>query len=74
MIREYNNAMARSHRVRILKIKGNNFRKELDFEIEYQLSLTVQERFKLMFSRADLIKEMLIRNGYRKPIEIIKRK
>ena len=46
---------------------------ELDFELDYQLSLSVEERFRMMFQRSREIAEMLIRNGHRKPFEIIKR-
>lgn len=58
----------------IYKSKENNTEKELDFEIKYQLSLTVQERFKMMFEKSRIMMEMLIQNGHRKPVEIIKRK
>ncbi|MEK7310325.1 MAG: hypothetical protein AAB038_05865 [Planctomycetota bacterium] len=59
--------------VRILKLKTHQPRKELDFELDYQLSLTVQERFQMMFQRSREIAQMLLRNGYRKPFEVIKR-
>lgn len=59
--------------VRILKVKGNQPRKELDFELDYQLSLTVQERFRMMEQSSRQILEQLLRNGYRKPFEVIKR-
>ena len=57
----------------ILKLDHDDEEKELDFEIEYQLSLTTEERFQMMFQRSREIAEMLLRNGYRKPFEIIKR-
>ncbi len=47
--------------------------RELDFELEYLASLTVQERFELMFRRSREIQEMLLRYGHRKPVEIVKR-
>ena len=65
--------MKRKHKTYVLKINEDNPKKELQFEIDFQLSLTTKERFKMMFERANRIKEMLIRNGYRKPFEIIKR-
>lgn len=58
----------------ILKAKINNEEKELDFEIEYQLSLTTEQRFKMMFKKSREMLEMLKKNGHRKPFEIIKRK
>ena len=46
---------------------------ELDFELTYQLSLSTQDRFEAMFRRSREIAEMLLRNGHRKPIEIVRR-
>jgi len=47
--------------------------KELDFELAYQLSLTTQQRFEMMFEKSRVLKELLIKHGHRKPFEIIKR-
>jgi hypothetical protein len=47
--------------------------RELEFELDYLASLTVQERFMLLFRRAREIREMLLRYGYRKPFEIVER-
>lgn len=58
----------------ILKYKTDDEDRELDFEIDYQLSLTVEERFKMMFQRSQEIARMLIENGYREPFKIVKRK
>lgn len=57
----------------ILKCDKDNEEKELEFELEYQRSLTVEERFKMMFQKSKEIAEMLLNNGHRKPFEIIKR-
>jgi hypothetical protein len=54
-------------------VKGDQPKRELEFELDFQASLTTQQRFEMMFKRSDQIKEMLIRHGYRKPVEIIKR-
>lgn len=43
---------------------------ELEFELNYLASLTLQERFELMFRRSREIQEMLLRYGHRKPFEI----
>lgn len=59
---------------KVLKLKRHNCKKELNFELDYQLSLTTQERFKMMFEKSNMIKEILLRNGYRKTFEVIKRK
>lgn len=47
--------------------------RELEFELDYLASLTVQERFALLFRRAREIQEMLLRYGHRKPFEIVER-
>jgi hypothetical protein len=56
-----------------LLVKGDQPKRELEFELDFQASLTTKQRFEMMFKRSDQIKEMLIRHGYRKPVEIIKR-
>ncbi|MCX7995509.1 MAG: hypothetical protein N3A65_07055 [candidate division WOR-3 bacterium] len=58
----------------VLKLKRPDEKKELQFELDFQSSLTTQQRFEMMFRQSNIIKEILIRNGYRKPFEIIKRK
>ena len=57
----------------ILKLDGDDPDRELEFELTYQLSLTTQERFEAMFRKSRAMAEMLLRNGHRKPFEIIKR-
>ena len=58
----------------ILKLKNHDAERELDFEIEYQRSLTTAQRFEMMRSQSCKIAETLIRHGHRKPVEIVKRK
>ena len=58
----------------ILKCETDDEERELNFEIDYQLSLTTEERFKMMFQRSKEIARMLIENGHREPFKIIKRK
>lgn len=58
----------------VLKLKHDDENKELDFELNYQLSLSAKKRFDMMFEKSNMIKEMLIKSGNRKPTEIIKRK
>ena len=60
--------------VPILKIKNDNPEKEFEFELKFQQSLNSQQRFEMMIKRSREIMERLIRNGHRKPFEIIKRK
>jgi hypothetical protein len=57
----------------ILKLDEDNEEKELDFELDYQLSLDVDQRFRMMFQKSKELAEMLVKNGHRRPFEIIKR-
>ncbi len=57
----------------VLKLERDDEEKEIEFELEYLLSLTTQQRFDLMFQKSKEIAEILLRHGYRKPFEIIKR-
>jgi len=59
---------------RILKCDVDDEEKELDFEIDFQLSLTAKQRFEMMFRRSAEVARMLIENGHREPFKIIKRK
>ncbi|MEA1927264.1 MAG: hypothetical protein U9N73_03595 [Candidatus Auribacterota bacterium] len=52
--------------VPILKLNQADEETELEFELDYQLSLSVEERFQMMFQKSREIKEMLIANGHRK--------
>ncbi len=47
--------------------------RELEFELDYQLSLTTAQRFEMMFRKSREIAEELTKHGYRKPAEITKR-
>ena len=57
----------------ILKLDEDNEEKEIDFELDYQLSLDVEQRFRMMFQKSKELVEMLEKNGHRRPSEIIKR-
>jgi hypothetical protein len=65
--------MKRNHRTYVLKLKQNDPKKELEFEIDFQASLTTRERFEMMFKKSNQIKELLFKNGHRKTFEVIKR-
>jgi hypothetical protein len=56
----------------VLKLKNDDQERELEFEVEYQLSLTVEQRFRMMFQKSREIAEILVRNGHRKPFEMKK--
>jgi hypothetical protein len=57
----------------VLKLEKEDEEKELDFELAFQRTLTTQQRFDLMFRKSRELAEVLLRHGYRKPFEIIKR-
>jgi hypothetical protein len=65
--------MPKKRRTYICKLNVEDMDKSLDFELKFQRTLTTAERFKMMFSVSQKMKEILIKNGYRRPIEIIKR-
>ena len=57
----------------ILKIDADDEEKELEFDPEYQLSLTTQQRFEMMFEKSRIMAPLVLKHGHRKPFEIIKR-
>jgi hypothetical protein len=57
----------------ILKLEDDNENQQLEFELAFQRTLSTQERFELMFRKSREIAEVLLRHGYRKPVEITKR-
>jgi hypothetical protein len=57
----------------VLKLQEHDEDQELEFELAYQRGLTTQQRFELMFRRSREMKEMLLRHGYREPLEVVKR-
>jgi hypothetical protein len=58
---------------RILKLARHDEEAQREFEIDFLLSLTTQERFEMVLRHSREMLEMLIRNGHRKPFEVIKR-
>ena len=57
----------------ILKLSRHNPEKEIEFELKYLKSLSVKERFEMMFRKTREIVNLLNKSGYRRPFEIIKR-
>ena len=57
----------------ILILKDHSEVDEIDFELDYLLSLSIAERFHLMENKNLEIKYLLEQNGHRRPAEIIKR-
>lgn len=57
----------------VLKLSDDDPEQELEFELTYQRSLTVQERFTLMFRKSRELADSLVRHGHRKPLAVVKR-
>ncbi len=55
------------------KLTENDEEKELEFELDYLSSLTVEERLKMMREKSREMLKQMIDHGHRKPFEIIKR-
>lgn len=66
--------MAKQANGKVLLLKKDNGKKEMDFELQYLLSLTVKERFLLMQKKSREMMDLLEQNGHRKAAEILKRK
>lgn len=58
---------------KILKSDKHDEDMELDFELDYQRTLSTAQRFELMFRRSREMAEVLLKRGHRKPFEIVKR-
>ena len=58
----------------ILILKDHSETDEIDFELDFLLSLTTSERFRLMENKSKEMLHLLEQNGHRRPAEIIKRK
>jgi len=63
----------KKHPTFILTLEENDEEREFQFEFNYLKSLTIQERFDLLFKRRKLILEILENNGHRRPSGIFKR-
>lgn len=51
----------------------NAEQKELEFEVRWQMSLTIKQRFQLMFNRSLEILKRLQKNGFKKTPGITQR-
>jgi hypothetical protein len=56
----------------ILLLKDHNESEEIDFELNYLLSLTTEQRFRMMETKSKELKRLLEQNGHRTTFEIIK--
>jgi hypothetical protein len=57
----------------ILKLEKDDPERELEHELAWLRSLSVAERFELMFRKSREVAEALLRHGHRKPFEVVKR-
>lgn len=57
-----------------LLISKTDAKKERDFELDYLLSLSLNQRISMMESKSRELKSLLAENGHRETSEIIKRK
>lgn len=57
----------------ILKLNQHSPKKEIEFELEFLKSLSVKQRFNMMFKKTKEIVALLEKSGHRRPFKIIKR-
>lgn len=57
----------------ILALSEDDESQELEFELQYQLSLSFEERLNMMREKSEEMLRQMVELGYRKPFEIIKR-
>jgi len=57
----------------ILVLKEHNEAEEIDFELDYLLSLSLKERYRLMLNKSLEMKKLLIQHGHGKTPGIFKR-
>ena len=57
----------------ILLLENDDEAREITFELEYQKSLTTQQRISILEEKRKFIQQQLSSYGHRKPSEIIKR-
>jgi hypothetical protein len=75
MLRGVNRAPETRSETRILKVPpdGVSEEQELEFELDFLLGLTTEQRFALMFERSRQMAESLEAHGHRAPSLILKR-
>jgi len=65
--------MIRKAKQHILILEDHDEQQEIEFELRWLLSLTVDQRFHLMIKRTQELLQLLEDSGHRRPAEIIKR-
>ncbi len=58
---------------RILKLDRHDEESEIEFELNYLSSLTIKQRFTMMFKKTNEMRSLLKNHGIRKNTQIIKR-
>ena len=58
----------------VLKLTKHDENREIEFELDYLLSLTTKQRFQMMFDKSRQMVSLLRRNGRRKTAKVVKRK
>ena len=59
--------------MKILKLDRHDEDREIEFELNYLSSLTVEQRFTMMFKKTHEMRRLLKKHGNRKNTQIIKR-
>jgi hypothetical protein len=57
----------------VLKLNKHDENKEIEFELNYLMSLTTRQRFEMMFEKSRQMAALLRKNGRRKTPKVIKR-
>ena len=57
----------------VLKLKKDDERQEIEFELDYLASLTTRQRFQMMMQKSREMILLLKRNEYRKSTQVVKR-
>ena len=57
----------------ILKLDHHDEDAEIEFELDWLMSLSVAERFDLMFAKSAEMTRMLEQHGHREPDSVVKR-
>ena len=57
----------------ILKLSQADEERELEFELNYLVSLTFEERLEMMRRKSREMLRQMVERGYRRPFEIVKR-
>lgn len=66
-------AAKKKHKTFTLAVEGDDPEKELEFELDFQATLTTSERFQRMIDSSRELRKMWTRYGHRKSTSILKR-